>query len=111
VAKHYNYAEEIKIAADLRKYVPRGRAVLFHGTRGDPIVSGPLAEIPYTTSHFNNQCCQHEPSADVRKVDIVRADVGLGQRLTPERRRPRCLLPRAAFPASFLAARGSTAGP
>jgi hypothetical protein len=33
VAKHYNYAEEIKIAADLRKYVPRGRAVLFHGTR------------------------------------------------------------------------------
>jgi hypothetical protein len=33
VAKHNNYAEEIKIAADLRKYVPRGRAVLFHGTR------------------------------------------------------------------------------
>jgi hypothetical protein len=33
VRGHDNYGQEIKIAADLRKYLPRSRAVLFHGTR------------------------------------------------------------------------------
>jgi hypothetical protein len=33
VESHYNYAAEIEIAADLRKCIPRQRAVLFHGTR------------------------------------------------------------------------------
>ena len=32
MARDFSYTEEIKIAADVRKFVPRQRAILFHGT-------------------------------------------------------------------------------